>query len=84
MTDYALKTVEFVLDESLFIPGNCLVAAGTLYADVLAIQFKFRFTMVKPLDGPAFQAMTARTIDRSLLFKLPGVHIFMTAGAGSG
>lgn len=80
MTDYALQAGKFVLYKCFFMLCNRLVAARAFYRDMFAFQFELCFIVVKALNVPVFQAVTARAIDNSIDFKLTPVLIFMTTG----
>lgn len=77
MTDYAFKTVEFVLNKSLAVLFYGFMAARTGYVYVFPIQFKCGFVVVKSSYFPVLGLMAALALYCAVLAELPPVYICM-------
>lgn len=75
MTDYAFKTVKFVLNKSFAVLLYGFVAARTGYVYVLSIQFKCGLVVVKSAYFPMFGLMTTLALYRTVLTELPPVYV---------
>ena len=84
MTVDAFQFFVFIQDKSFSLLFHFLMTARTFHVDVLTIEFKGCLIMVKINGSPVIISMTFFTIGNAPVFKLPVMHIFMTAHTDHG
>ena len=80
MTDYALKTLKFILYKNFSVYFYRLMAGLAGNFCMPAFQLKSRIIMIKIVDRPIVKSMTAGTIRDSILLELLIMDILVASG----